>query len=240
MESTSETDDSDTVSLRSDPELERQLEEVAACFRDAETLLVASHEEPDGDAMGAMLGLGNLLDQLGKEVIRFNHDPVPYNFEFLSGADEVTDEVPAGADVDVVVLLDCSSVERLGDAFPGLEVLAPDEVVVIDHHATLDESTADRYLHDEDAAATGELIYRLVEQLGASLSTPMADCLYCALMTDTGSFQYSNTVRTTFRIAGELLDAGVDAWKMTSQLYENEPLERIQLLAEVLDTLRVS
>ena len=228
------------VELRTAPQLERQLSEVAACLQAHDRFLVASHEEPDGDAMGSTLALGRLLEELGKDVLRFNHDPVPYNFEFLAGADDVVTEIPPETQIDVLVLLDCSSVDRLGDAFPSVGSLSPDEIVVIDHHDTLDRQTGDHYLHDTEAAATGELIFRLIRELEAPLTEAVARSLYCALMTDTGSFQYSNTSRTTFRIAGELLDAGVDAWEMTAHLYESEPLERIELLGEVLDTLDLS
>jgi len=240
MESTADNDEAESVALRTSPELERQLEAVAESVGDEATCLVASHEEPDGDAMGSTLAMALLLEQLGHEVVRFNQDPVPYNFEFLEGADDVVSEVPADLDVELVVLLDCSTVDRLGEAFPGLGAFDPDTTVIIDHHTTIDRSTGDLYLYDEQAAATGELIYRLAEQTGTTITTPLAECLYCALITDTGSFQYSNTSRTTFRIAGELLDAGVDAWKMTAHLYESEPLERIELLSEVLETLRLS
>ncbi len=230
----------DPPTIRTPAKLERQLGRIAKILREHETVLVASHEEPDGDAVGSLLGLALLVEQMGGQALRFNSDPVPDSFQFLEGADEVESSVAEQTDVEVVILLDCSSVGRLGDKFPPLDGLAPDEVVVIDHHKTIDRGTADRYLDDRDAAATGELIYRLVRHLDADLTEPLAECLYCTLLTDTGSFQYSNTSRTTFRIAGEILEAGVDPWQMTVELFESQPRRRVELLGEVLQTLSFS
>lgn len=228
------------VSLRTVPELERQIESVVECIGDNDSFLIAAHEEPDGDAIGSTLALGVMLQGLGKEVLMFNQDPVPYNCEFLAGAGAVASQVPPDADFDVLVLLDCSELERLGESFPASSEGDADTVVVIDHHKTIDEQTADLYLCDSEAAATAELLYRLVAPIGAELTRDLAECLYCGLMTDTGSFQYSNTSRTTFRIAGELLEAGVEPWEMTMRILESEPLRRIELLGEVLDTLTLS
>lgn len=217
---------------------DRQLEAAADCIRDNNRFLVASHAEPDGDAVASTLGMAELLEQLDKSVVRYNVDEIPYNCQFLAGAESVCDHIPEGWEPEVTVLLDCSSFERAG--LESVALLSETTTFVVDHHRTLDESTGDLYLHDEGAAATGELIYKLLESLGAELTVSIAECVYTALMTDTGSFQYSNTSGETFRIAGELVDAGVDVWKMTTRLYENEPLRRIELLGEVLDTLTIS
>lgn len=219
-------------------EFDRQLEAAANCIWGNDRFLVASHTEPDGDAVASTLGFAELLEQLDKSVVRYNADEIPYNCQFLAGAESVCDEIPDGWVPEVTVLLDCSSFERAG--LDSESIPSGATTLVVDHHRTLDESTGDLYLHDEGAAATGELIYKLLESLGAELTVSVAECVYTALMTDTGSFQYSNTSGETFRIAGELVDAGVDVWKMTSCLYENQPLRRIELLGEVLDTLTIS
>jgi phosphoesterase RecJ-like protein len=226
------------AAIRTDPDLQRQLDDVVECIRQNDRFLVASHEEPDGDAIGSTLALGALLEQIGKEVVRYNQDEVPYYCSFLYGSDEVYRTVADPAEFDVIFLLDCSEFSRLGERFPADEI--DGEVVVVDHHRTYDSGGVDRALRDEKAAATGELIYRMIEPLGAELDLDLARPIYVALMTDTGSFQYSNTSRTTFRIAGELLDAGVDAWEMTMRVLESQPLRRVQLLGEVLDTLKLS
>lgn len=203
-----------------------------------ERFLVVSHASPDGDAIGSTLAMGLLLEKLGREVVFYNQDPAPYNFEFLPGADRLTDSIPDGFEPQVTVVLDCAEPGRVGASFP--DEGWGDEVVVIDHHKTWNRDFADFYIRDVAAAATGELVYRVTVRSRAELSEDIAKNLYCCLMTDTGSFRYSNTSRTTFRIAGELIEAGVNPWEMTSHIYESEPKRRMDLLSLVLETLRMS
>lgn len=224
--------------LRCSKQLADQLEAAADCIRNHDRFLVAAHEEPDGDAAGSTLALALLLEQLGKDVVRFNVDGVPYNFQFLEGADRVTGRVPEEWNPDVTVLLDCSSLDRLGAERP--DELEAETQIIVDHHDTFDGESADVALYDPDAAATAELVFRLVRELDAELTDAIAEAIYCAILTDTGSFQYSNTGRSTFRIAGELLEAGVDAWEMTVEVLESQPLRRVELLSDVLETLEVS
>jgi phosphoesterase RecJ-like protein len=182
--------------------------------------------------------MGLLLEALGKDVVFFNQDPAPYNFRFLPAADRLTDTVPEDFDVQVTVVLDCAEPSRVGEHFP--DEGWGDDVVVIDHHKTWNPDFADLYIRDVAAAATGELVYRAVVRSEAELTEGIAKNLYCCVMTDTGSFRYSNTSRTTFRIAGELIEAGVNPWDMTSHIYENEPKKRLDLLSLVLETLQMS
>ncbi|MBA2661382.1 MAG: DHH family phosphoesterase [Bradymonadaceae bacterium] len=218
-------------------ELEEQLSAVVSIIDHAKSFLVVAHASPDGDAVGSTLAMGLLLEQLGKHVCFYNQDPVPYNFQFLPGADRWTTELGAEESFDVTIMLDCAERDRIGTSFP--KNGWGKKVVVIDHHKTWDPSFADAYLRDVDAAATGELLFRLVSCMG-SLSTEIAQNLYCCMMTDTGSFRYSNTSRTAFRIAGELVEAGADAWHMTSHIYEDQPRSRLDLLCRVLATLAMS
>jgi phosphoesterase RecJ-like protein len=111
--------------------------------------------------------------------------------------------------------------------------------MVVDHHRTWDPDFADVYLRDERAAATGVLLFELAKRLG--IMTPdIAMALYCCIVTDTGSFRYANTTAATLHIAAELIDTGLDPWMMTSHIYESHPKQRVALLGEVLNTLRVS
>lgn len=229
------------TSSRLDKAIKRFLSQVAQCQR----ILVVSHTSPDGDAIGSILAMGLLLEAMGKDIIVYNRDPVPYNFEFLEGAERVVAELPGGP-VDMTVILDCAEAARVGDDFsawlsarratPG----GAGKVAVVDHHKTWDAEFADVYVRDIQAAAAGELVWRIADAAGVTMTVGLAEALYCCLLTDTGSFRYSNTSRTTFRIAGELIEAGVKPWKMTSEIYESQPRERLKLLAMVLDTLELS
>jgi phosphoesterase RecJ-like protein len=202
-------------------------------------IAVAAHIGPDGDAIGSTLGLTNLLREMGKEVTPFNHDPVPYNFSFMKGADTVvTDLRKLPRDLDLFVVLDCASLERV---HPQLSIRGEStSVLVIDHHRVDRADFADVFVHDEGAAAVGEMLYRLVVALGRPLSRDVAECLFCSIHTDTGSYRYSNTSPAVLLASSELVRAGVDVWHVCSETYENHPVARVELLAKALSTLHVS
>ncbi len=214
------------------------LVEAAKVLKGAGRVLVVAHERPDGDAIGSTLAAGAIARSLGADVVMFNVDVVPDNLLFLPRADEVTSELPAGWLPDVTVLLDCSQRSRAGERFPGAGW--GDTVVCLDHHKTHDPDVADVFVHDVNAAAAGELVFRLAESCGVALHPELSMPLYCALLTDTGSFRYGSTRPETMEMAAELLRSGVDAWSVASEIYENEPVERLRLVQEVLATLDVS
>lgn len=222
----------------STPEFDESVRALLELISQNETFLVVSHAHPDGDAVGSTLAMGLLLEQMGKSVTFFNVHAMPYNFGFLPGADRWVSELADDFAVDVTIMLDCAEQHRVGEGFP--ENGWGETIAVVDHHKTWDDSFARVYVRDPRAAATGEVIYRILAASTESLGLDLARCLYCCLMTDTGSFRYSSASCTTFRVAGELLGAGVDVWEMTSQIYESQPLERLQLLAKVLPTLSTS
>jgi len=120
-----------------------------------------------------------------------------------------------------------------------VEACCAGTVINIDHHVT-NKKFGDINHIDVNAAAVGEMIYALARELGCEISLEIAENIYCALMTDTGSFRYSNTSPSAFRLAGDLVELGVDPWKMSSNLYENQPVERMYMLSRVLQTLEVS
>ncbi len=228
---------SDNPVIDTNGELAAQLKAFEKLVEEYDHFLVVAHTTPDGDAVGSTLGLALLLEEQGKEVTVYNRDPIPYNFEFLPGAEKWRQDLEGIEAVDVTVVLDCGTPGRIGEDFP--KHGWGEKVAVIDHHETWDKDFADLYVRDATAAATGELLYRLAARYG-DISLDVAKNLYCCVMTDTGSFRYSNTSRTAFRIAGELVEIGVEPWEMTSEVYENEPRERLELLCRVLATLSMS
>ncbi len=219
------------------PELRSRIDSFEDLVEQNDHFLVVGHTSPDGDAVGSTLALALLLQEQGKTVTVYNRDPIPYNFTFLPGADQWRTDLEGIDPVDVTVLLDCAIPTRIGEDFP--EHGWGETVAVVDHHVTWDSDFADLYLRDPKAAATGEVLYRVATRYGA-ISLDVATNLYCCLMTDTGSFRYSNTSRTAFRVAGELIEIGVEPWEMASEIYENQPRERFELLCKVLNTLSVS
>lgn len=218
--------------------LEAQIAQALDFIHQHERFLVVSHVRPDGDAVGSTLAMSTLLELMGKQVIRFNVDPVPYNFDFLPGAQGWTNDAPALTDVDALVMLDCGERHRLGDDFPSALWALP--VLMVDHHKTWNPSIAQVAIHDASASATGELVYHLASRAGVPLTLALAQCIYCCVLTDTGSFRYASTTSAVLKIAGTLIDAGVEPWFMTSHIYESQPMSRIMLLGEVLKTLSFS
>lgn len=215
--------------------LQKGFEEFVDLIDANQSFLVVSHVHPDGDAIGSTLAMGLLLERLGKDVVFYNEHEVPYNFRFLPGADRLVNDVPE-RDFDVTVVLDCAEPHRVGEmpAHGWGKTIA-----VVDHHRTFDSDFAQVYVQDVEAAATGELVFKVAEKFGI-LNTDIAHNLYCCLVTDTGSFRYSNTSQTTFTMAGALVAAGVNPWVINSQIYESQPKERLMLLGRVLNTLEFS
>ncbi len=200
------------------------------------SFLVTTHENPDGDAVGSSLGLAQFLRNAGKEVIVHFKDPVPELYRFLPLLDEVSSTVPDRS-YDICFVLDVGEFRRAGTAVTTCTTIG--SFINIDHHITRDLFGAINYI-DSGAAATGVMIYRIIKASGQTLDHDTAICLYTALVTDTGSFKYSNSNPEAFAVAGELISTGLDVWNITEHLYESQPPERLKLLTEALATLVIS
>ncbi len=209
---------------------------ILEAIRQNNTFLITTHENPDGDAVGSSLGLAQFLRNAGKEVIVHFKDPVPDLYRFLPLVDQVISTVP-DRPYDVCFVLDVGEFRRAGAAITSCRTVG--SFINIDHHITRDLFGAINYI-DSGAAATGVMIYRIIKESGATLDHDTALCLYTALLTDTGSFRYSNANPEAFAVAGELISVGLNAWYVTEHLYESQPAERLKLLAEALKTLVVS
>lgn len=204
-------------------------------IRQGQTFLVASHESPDGDALGSTLALVLALREMGKEVVAYNRHGVPKEYAFLPGHELLTDEVPSGRRFDVGFVLDAGELKRAG-------LFARDCcdcLVNVDHHPH-SEDFGDIYYVDIDASATGVMIHRILEALPHPVSEDVAVCIYTAILSDTGSFRYSNANPEAFRVAGEMVALDVDPWSIASGLYESQDEERLRLLALALPTLKVA
>ncbi len=197
--------------------------------------LVASHEGPDGDAIASTLALTNALREQGKEVVAYNCDTIPEGFEFLPGAQTLIHDLTGADPFDAIFVLDAGELRRAGSY---LRELSP-VLVNIDHHPHSEHFGSVHYV-DEEASATGVLIYRILQAGRWAVSKAVAQCIYTAILSDTGSFRYSNANLEAFRVAGEMVELGVDPWEIAAGLYESQPEKRLRLLAPVLQTLNVS
>lgn len=199
------------------------------------SFLLTTHEGPDGDAVGSSLALASFLRKIGKDVTVHYQDPVPDLYTFLPGTETVLHHIP-DRDFDVAFILDIGERKRAGKEFCDFSRVTT--TVNLDHHLSC-ENFADHNLIDIKAAATGVLVYRIAAASGYRFDRETALCIYVAVITDTGSFRYSNADREAFTIAGEMIESGVNAWDVAEQLYENQPRKRLELLARCLPTLEV-
>ncbi len=212
------------------------LSAICAVLREKDRFLIACHENPEGDAIGSELALALALRKMGKTATVLNADPVPRNLLFLAGADTIVFEED-GAGYDAAIVLDCGSPERTGRVAP--ELRKPPVLINIDHHRTNGDGGA-LALVDPDAAATGLLVHKVLTALGVDIDRDIAENIYVAILTDTGSFRYGNSSPEAFRVAGEMVRLGVDPWAVTEQVYETQSFSRLRLLGRVLDSLETA
>lgn len=200
------------------------------------SFLITSHESPDGDAVGSSLALANYLTEIGKDVTVHLCDPVPELYRFLPFADSVTTTLP-DRHYDICFVLDVGEFRRAGKQVAECPRIGA--FVNLDHHKT-SENFGIVNLVDVSAAATGLLVHRIIKAAGGDVSFATALCLYVAVITDTGSFRYSNANQEAFAVAGEMIAKGVNAWDVASLLYESQPQGRLELLSKALTTLKFS
>ena len=208
------------------------MQAILAALRQGERFLVCSHSRPDGDAVGSMLAMGMLLRQMGKRADLVAADRVPAVYRGLPGAGEIRTAMRVHGPYDAVVLLECDALART--RLRGLERMFH---INIDHHSSGREFAALNWI-DRDACSVGELVYRLVKAAGGAVTPEMAICLYTTLLTDTGGFCYGGIEANTFRLAGELVEAGADPVGIARDVYFANPFSKMLLLGKALSTLR--
>lgn len=211
------------------------VQQIIEVVRANASFLITTHEGPDGDAIGSTLALASFLQKNGKTVTVHYRDPVPELYSFLPGTDSISAHIP-DQHYDVAFVLDIGERKRAGEEFCNFSSVTT--TINLDHHLSC-ENFGDYNLIDSQAAATGVLVYRLINAFGYSFDFQTALCIYVAIITDTGSFRYSNANREAFAVAGEMIECGVNAWDVAEQLYENQPQKRLQLLAKCLPTLEI-
>ncbi|HTJ20830.1 MAG TPA: bifunctional oligoribonuclease/PAP phosphatase NrnA [Gemmatimonadaceae bacterium] len=217
------------------------IERIAAEVVPGRRVALSTHMNADGDGCGSEAALARLLVQRGLDVRIVNPTPWPDLFGFLLG-DDVKDETSKGAaalqGIDALIVLDISDVRRLGSLAESVRRLQVPKMV-IDHHIASEDPAGDILFTDVSACATGELVYDFASALGWELTPAIAQALYAAILTDTGSFRFSNTSPRCHAIAAELLATGVDPEDMYVRIYASAPAGRVRLLADVLSTLGV-
>jgi phosphoesterase RecJ-like protein len=208
------------------------LSQVVELIENKSVFAITTHVKPDGDGVGSSLGLCWLLRSLGKQAEVLVRGDVPPAYMSLPGADEIRDVTEINGKYDAVFVIECSDITR-----PGIDGLDNQVTVNIDHHATSEQFGTVNWI-DPTASAVGEMIYNLCKAIGGRITKEIAECVYMALVTDTGSFHFPNTSDRTLKVASELIKAGAKPEKIGEAVYNNYPWSRIELLRQVLETVK--
>ena len=202
----------------------------------SKTICVAGHVRPDGDCVGSQLGLALALQGQGKKVVCWNEDRLPQKLAFLDLRNLMQPPSP-GHRFDCVIATDSASFERLGKV--GKCVQNRKRLINIDHHAS-NTRYGDLNWISARESSTGELIFRLLGAAGWPITPPIADCLFTAVSTDTGSFQYPSTRPSTYHVAAELVKRGANLARICNEVYQSYPLSRVRLLKHVYNHFRLT
>jgi phosphoesterase RecJ-like protein len=202
----------------------------------SKTFCVAGHIRPDGDCIGSQLGLALALQDQGKKVVCWNEDHLPLKLAFLDPRKLLQSPSP-GHRFDCVIAIDSASFERLGKV--GKCVQHRKRLINIDHHASNTRYGDINWVSAREPSA-GELIFRILKVAGWPITPPIADCLFTAVSTDTGSFQYPSTRPSTYHVAAELVKRGADLAKISNEVYQSYPLSRVRLLKHVFNHFRLT
>lgn len=212
------------------------IDRIIEVIRQNQTFCIVGHIRPDGDCIGAQLGLALALQNEGKQVTVWNQDAIPQKYKFLNTSGLFA-KPRRGEKFDCVIATDCASFERLGKAG---ECVADRKVLInIDHHESNTRYGNVNWVSPREPS-TGELIFRLLKVARWPITRPIADQLFTAISTDTGSFQYPNTRPGTFHVGAELVTRGADLARICDAVYQSYPLSRARLLRHVYSTFRLT
>jgi phosphoesterase RecJ-like protein len=216
--------------------LEMIMDSIIRQLNSSQRILLASHTNPDGDAIGSLIATGLSLNALNKETTLYNESPIPAVYRFLPEVGRVVRKIEKTA-YDLAVILDCSNLDRIGEAVSVVKQIPL--IVNIDHHIT-NTLFGHVQLINTSACATSEIVYWLIKRMGVPLDKFIATAIYTGILTDTGSFRFSNTNRAAFAICREMLDLGVDPYHISQHVYGTYSLGRIKLLNLALDSIEIS
>lgn len=214
---------------------ESQIEALLEAFRASPRFILTSHARPDGDALGSVLALAEILDQLGRQTDVVFADPVPLIYRTLPNVERIH-HTPSAADIAdhsiPAILLECDGIARTG--LLGLE---DRPLINIDHHASGRHFASVNWI-DEHACAVGAMIYRIALAAKVEITPSMATCLYTSILSDTGAFTYSCTSADTFALAHDLATRGASPSQIARDIYFSNPASKIRLLGAALTNLQ--
>lgn len=212
--------------------------QIGELLRKHQSFVLISHVRPDGDAIGSQLALGYALLAAGKNVRLINEDGLPDNLAFMAGSERIELPPAEPLEVEVAIALDTATKPRLGDR--ALHAASKAKIWLnIDHHVS-NPRYGDFNLIDSTSPATGQILYELITELDLPMPAESRDAIYVAVSTDTGSFQYPSTTAKTYDMGADLIRRGLDVGTINSQIYDNFPFRRVELMRALLNTLELS
>lgn len=212
------------------------LEQAAARIAAADKILLTCHLGPDGDSVGSMVALAALLRAQGKQATLYNPDLVPRRLKWMPLVKTFTHRLNRASRYQVTVVVDCGDRKLLGPDFPGPEVTG--ELIALDHHAA-SNPFGDLYVCDPEAASVGVLVARIARHLGWPIDPDAGVGMWVSLISDTGSFRYSNTNAEALELAAALVAGGVDPWHVSERMSERASINKYKLLSAALATLEL-
>lgn len=212
------------------------IDRIIDTIREHQKFCIVGHIRPDGDCVGSQLGLAYALRAEGKDVVCWNEDSLPDKYQFLD-KDRSFQKPKEGQSFDCVIATDAASFERLGAV--GGFISERKVMINIDHHES-NTRYADLNWVSAREPSTGELIFRLLKIAKWPITKPIADCLFTAVSTDTGSFQYPSTRPGTYHVAGELVRRGANLAQICDEVYQSYPVSRMRLLRQVYNKFRLT
>ena len=210
-----------------------EVQQIVEVIRSRERFVISSHARPDGDSIGSQVAMAYALRQLGKQVLIVNADPAPPPLQQFPGVDDIVLATKIDGMFDAAIIMECGDLTRTG-----VEGLDRCLVINIDHHPDNTSYGAINWF-DAGAAACGEMVFDLVAALGVRLTVNIATHIYVAILTDTGSFHYSNISPRTFDICRRALEAGVDPVRVARNVYDSNNMGRLKLFGAVLSTMQI-
>lgn len=213
------------------------MDQIIRHLKNSNHIFLASHTDPDGDAIGSLIAMGLALDALNKKTTLYNESSIPAVYRFLPSVNRVVRRISPTIIYDTAVVLDCGDLKRIGKAASTINQIPL--IINIDHHIT-NTSFADLQLVDTSACAAAEIIYRLIKKMGVPINKAIATSIYTGILTDTGSFRFPNTNKTAFAICEEMVRLGVDPYNVAQHVYGTYSLGRIKLLNLAIDSIEIS
>lgn len=212
-----------------------KLDELKKIIESQNDFAVVSHTSPDGDSMGSILSLYNLLLDLNKNVDVFVEGQAPNKFSYLNGFSNIKNINQSKIRYDCLFVLDCGDEDRLGDCKELID--KADIIINIDHHIT-NTAFGNINIIDSKASSVGEMLFELYKNLGYNISPKIAECLYTSIASDTGGFKFSNTSSKTMRIIADLIDIGINFTNIYYRIMDLKTLNGIKLISKVTSTLK--